>query len=81
MQQPVKRPLQMPEPIPDSEAERTEQAMAMIGEIPSWPLSLSELTTFEAEIVTELRDGKACTRTRFKIIRDAYQRIKKKNAK
>ncbi len=41
----------------------------------------SELTTFEAEIVAELRDGKACTRTRFKIIRDAYQRIKKKNAK
>jgi hypothetical protein len=74
----VKRPLVLPEPIPDSEEDRTEQAMLMIGEIQRWPLSESELTTFEAEIAAELREGKACTRTRFKIVRDAYQRIKKR---
>jgi hypothetical protein len=80
--QPVKRPLVFPDPIPDSEADRTEQANAMLMEIRVLgPEAWAQLTTFEAEIESELSEGKACTRVRFEIVRDAYKRIKKKPAK
>jgi len=68
----------MPEPIPDSEEERTLEAVRMLCEIRDWgPESWKLLTTFEAEVETEITDGKATTRVRFKIVRDAYDRIKK----
>jgi len=80
--QPVKRPLVMPEPIPDSEEERTKEATRMLCEIRDWgPDAWYQLTTFEAEVETELTEGKATTRVRFQIVREAYNRIKKKLAK
>ena len=76
--QPVKRPLVMPEPIPDSEAERTEQANAMLMKLRvTGPADWNQLTTFEAQIESELSEGRACTRVRFEIVRDAYKRITK----
>lgn len=81
-EQPVKKPLVFPEPVPDSEEERTKQATRMLCEIRDWgPAAWNMLTTFEAEVETELTDGKATTRVRFKVVRDAYDRIKKKLAK
>ncbi len=81
-EQPVKRPLVFPEPIPDSEDERTREATRMLCAIRDWgPDSWNMLTTFEAEVETELTEGKATTRVRFKIVRDAYDRIKKKLGK
>ncbi len=77
-EQPVKRLLILPEPIPDSEEDRTKEATRMLVAIRDWgPESWRLLTTFEAEVETELTDGKATTRVRFKIVRDAYDRIRK----
>lgn len=81
-QQPIKRPLQMPEPIPDSESDRTADAQRMNQELFSWgPEAVSQLTSFEVETNLELTRELACTRIRYKIVRDAYQRIKKQLGK
>ena len=72
----------MPESVPDSEEERAEQANMLVVELRNLgPDAWNELTTFEVEVLSDLNDGKACTRVRFKIIREAAARIKKKFSK
>jgi len=69
----------MPDPIPDSEGERTEEVLRLINEVRRLgPEAEKEWTSWELQILSELNDGRACTRIRFKEIREGAKRILKK---
>jgi hypothetical protein len=78
-QQPVKRPLVLPEPIPDTEAERTVEGLHLIGVLKDLTKDWKqELTSWELDVVNGVLDGKACTRVRLTEIRGAVARLRKK---
>ena len=70
-----KKPLVMPKPIPDNEDDRVAEATELLAKISHSDIYL--LTSWELELVDELREGKACTRIRLKELRDAVERVEK----
>lgn len=67
--------LGLPDPIPSTEAERTAEAERLIAELVDRK-AFHHLTTWEVELVDELKQGKACTRVRLKELREALKRIR-----
>ena len=65
--------VRMSKPIPDSEADRSEEAKQLIAKLR--PEDVPNLTTWEVELVKELAEGKAATRIRLKELREAVERI------
>jgi hypothetical protein len=63
----------MPKPVPSTEQERTEEALALIGKLV--PEDMAKLTTWEVTLVEELKDGKAATRIRLKDLRECVHRL------
>lgn len=79
---PRKRGLDLPESIPATEAERTEEANRLVCQLREWgDEAWKQLTGWEVEVLNDLNDGKACTRVRLKEVREAVARIKTKLGK
>jgi hypothetical protein len=64
--------IQMPKRMPTTEIERTEEALELIASIQS---KFSELTSWELQIVQDIKEGKAATNIRLRELREAVKRI------
>lgn len=67
--------LKMPKHIPDSEAERTEEGCELMAQLTDSDVPL--MTTWEVQMICELKEGKACTKIRLKELRECVERITK----
>jgi hypothetical protein len=65
--------VRMSKPIPDSETDRTAEAILLIKRITD--SDIPKLTTWELELVDSLREGRAATRIRLKELRAVLERL------
>jgi hypothetical protein len=67
------RIVEMSKAIPDSEADRTEEARELVSMIPEelYP----KLTSWEMQTISEIKEGKASTKFRLTEIRQIVKRL------
>jgi hypothetical protein len=68
------RVVEMSKPIPDTEAERTEEARDLVSMIPED--RYKELTSWEFQTINEIKEGKASTSFRLREIRQIIKRLR-----
>jgi hypothetical protein len=67
------RMFEMPKPMPSTDEERTVEAQSLLARL--LPEESKLLTTWEFQLVEELKAGKAATKIRLKELRDVVKRI------
>lgn len=65
----------MDEPLPDSEDERTREALHLCDLISRD--DYSQLTSWELQTIQDVKNGKAATKVRLREIRQAVKRLQK----
>lgn len=65
--------LKMLKPIPDNEQDRVAESYRLLAKIQ--PEDVASMTTWEREMVEEIKQGRAVTRIRLKELREMVERI------
>ena len=72
--QPEVRVRVMEDPIPSSEDERTQEALALVAQLRDE--EMAKLTSWEMQTINDILEGKAATTVRLREIRAAVKRLR-----